>query len=145
MNALISKASFDLTIDETTWSNLSYGGLALSRIRGKLGVTKGGQNVLLMDSKWRCMLKWFPCIGSKTKKDRPAGFGQEGPSEVKYMVDYILPLIDGNPCPPNDKSCSIFSEAPQLCADSHFSGDNIMHYLGINGLKQRSPAVETIY
>ena len=76
---------------------MSYGGLALSRVRGKPGVTKGGQNVLLMDSRRRYMLKWFPCIGSKTKKDRPAGFGQEGPSEVKYMVDYILPLIDGNP------------------------------------------------
>jgi hypothetical protein len=29
--------------------------------------------------------------------DWPAGFGQEGPSEVRYMVDYILPLIDSNP------------------------------------------------
>ena len=144
MNALISKASLDLTIDETTWSNMLYAGLALTHVR-KPGVTKGGQNVLLMDSRRRYMLKWYPRIGSKTKKDRPVGFGQEGPSEVKYMVDYILPLIDGNPCPPNDKSCSIFSEPPQLCADSHFSGDNIMHYLGINGLKQRSPAVETIY
>ena len=97
MNALISKASLDLTIDETTWSNMSYGGLAFSRVRGKPGVTKGCQNVLLMDSRRRYMLKWYPRIGSKTKKDRPAGFGQEGQSEVKYMVDYILPLIDGNP------------------------------------------------
>jgi hypothetical protein len=49
-NALISKASLDMTINETTWSNMSYGGLALSCVRGKLGVTKGGQNVIRLAS-----------------------------------------------------------------------------------------------
>jgi hypothetical protein len=51
------------------------------------------------------------------------------------MVGYILPLIDGNPRPSSDKRRSIFSEAPHLCVDNHFLGDNVMHYLGINGLK----------
>jgi hypothetical protein len=34
MNVLISKTLLDLTIDETTWSNMSYGDLALARVRG---------------------------------------------------------------------------------------------------------------
>ncbi len=43
MNLLVKKASLDLTIDETTWSNMSYGGDALFQVQGKPGVTKGGK------------------------------------------------------------------------------------------------------
>jgi hypothetical protein len=50
MTLLMAKGGLDLTIDETTWSNMGFGGLALWRVRGKPDVTKGGQNMLLLDS-----------------------------------------------------------------------------------------------
>ncbi len=45
-------ASLDLRIDETIWSNMSYGGDALFQVQGKPGVTKGWKNVVVPDSKW---------------------------------------------------------------------------------------------
>ena len=59
----------------------------------------------------------------------------EGPFEVKMIVDHLKPLIVGNPQHPTDKRKQIFSEHPHLCADNHFSGDNVMDYLGKNGFK----------
>ena len=43
-------SSLDLCLDETTWANMSYGGEVLYRVKGKPGVTKGGQVVMVYDA-----------------------------------------------------------------------------------------------
>jgi hypothetical protein len=49
MNQLINKGGLDLTMDETTWPNSSYADNQ-GRLQGKK-TDKGGQHVLLLDSK----------------------------------------------------------------------------------------------
>ncbi len=51
MNQLIHKGGLDLTLDETTWPNSSYVGIQ-GPLQGKK-TDKGGQHVLLLDSKRR--------------------------------------------------------------------------------------------
>jgi hypothetical protein len=51
MNQLIDKGGLDLTLDETTWLNLSYADIQ-GHLQGKKA-DKGGQHVLLLDSKRR--------------------------------------------------------------------------------------------
>ncbi len=48
-NQLIDKGGLDLTMDETTWPNSSYADIH-GRLQGKK-TDKGGQHVLLLDSK----------------------------------------------------------------------------------------------
>jgi hypothetical protein len=110
MNLLMAKGGPDLTIDETTWSNMGFGRLALWRVRGTPSITKGGQNVLLFYFKRRYLLKWMPHLSGQTKKDRVPGFEQEGPFEVKPIVDHLKLLVVGNPQHPTDKHRQIFSK-----------------------------------
>ncbi len=49
MNQLIDKGGLDLTLDETTWPNSSYADIQGHLQRKK--TDKGGQHVLLLDSK----------------------------------------------------------------------------------------------
>jgi hypothetical protein len=56
MNQLIDKGGLDLTLDETTWPNLSYAGIQ-GRLQGKK-TEKGGQHVLLLDSKRQYTYAW---------------------------------------------------------------------------------------
>jgi hypothetical protein len=59
MNQLIDKGGLDLTMDETTWTNLSY-----ARIQGHLQgkkSDKGRQHVLLLYSKRQYIYAWTPC------------------------------------------------------------------------------------
>ncbi len=49
MNQLIDKGGVDLTLDETTWPNSSYAYIQ-GCLQGKK-TNKGGQHVLLLDSK----------------------------------------------------------------------------------------------
>ncbi len=120
VNAFVKEASLDQTIDETTWSNMSFGGLALTRIRGKPGVTKGGQNVVLLDSKRRYIHAWHP--RHRLNKRAPP-FTQEGPAEIKAIVDMIDPLIQGHYQEPTDKRGKLFRQEPHLTFDNHFSGN----------------------
>ena len=132
MNSCVEKASLDLTVDETTWASMSFGSEALFRVRGKPGVAKGGQNVVLLDSKRRYIHAWYP-RHSVHKKEAP--FTQQGPSEIKAIVDRILPLIEGRPQEKGDKRRQIFSVEPHLSFDNHFSGNPVMHHLGVNKFK----------
>ncbi len=58
MNQLIDKGGLDLTLDETTWPNSSYADIQ-GRLQGKK-TNKGGQHVLLLDSKRRYICAWTP-------------------------------------------------------------------------------------
>jgi hypothetical protein len=59
MNELIDKGGLDLPMDETTWPNSSYA-YTQGRLQGKK-TDKGGQHVLLLDSKRQYIYAWTPC------------------------------------------------------------------------------------
>jgi hypothetical protein len=90
MNQLIDKGDLDLTLDETTWPNSSYADIQ-GRLQGKK-TDKGGQHVLLLDSKRRYMYAWTPCH-KFFEVVRP--FTATGPAEVKRLVDMVTPLVAG--------------------------------------------------
>jgi hypothetical protein len=55
---LTDKGDLDLTMDETTWPNLSYVDIQ-GHLQGKK-TDKGGQHVLMLDSKRRYINAWTP-------------------------------------------------------------------------------------
>ncbi len=62
-------------------------------------------------------------------------FMATGPAEVKHLVDMIAPLVVGATKNPTDKRKQIFSECVHIAMDNHFSGDDVLHYLGEGGWK----------
>jgi hypothetical protein len=124
MNQLIDKGGLDLTMDETTWPNSSYADIQ-GHLQGKK-TDKGGQHVLLLDTKrqyiyaWTLRHKFFDVV-------QP--FTATGPAEVKHLVEMITPLVVGATKDPTDKRKQIFSECIHI-ADNHFSGDDVLRYLG---------------
>jgi hypothetical protein len=57
------------------------------------------------------------------------------PAEVKRLVDMIAPLVVGATKDPTDKRKQIFSECVHIAMDNHFSGDDVLRYLGEGGCK----------
>ncbi len=118
MNQLIDKGGLDLTLDETTWPNSSYTDIQ-GCLQGKK-TYKGGQHVLLLDSKRRYIYayttrhKFFEVV-------QP--FMATGPAEVKRLVDIITPLVVGATQDPTDKRKQLFSECVHITMDNLFSGD----------------------
>jgi hypothetical protein len=55
------------------------------------------------------------------------------PAEVKRLVDMITPLVVGATKDPTDKRKQIFSECVHIAMDNHFSGDDVLCYLGGGG------------
>ena len=60
-------------------------------------------------------------------------FMASGPAEVKRLVDMIAPLVVGTTKDPTDKKKQKFSECVHIAIDNHFSGDDVLHYLGEGG------------
>ncbi len=130
MNQLIDKGGLDLTMDETTWPNSSY-----ADVQGCLQgneTDKGGQHVLLLDSKRQCMYA-YTCRHKFFEVVQP--FMASGPAEVKHLVDMIVPLVVGANNDPTDKRKQIFSEWVHIAMENHFSGDDVLGYLGEGGWK----------
>jgi hypothetical protein len=130
MNQLIDKGGLDLTMDETTWPNSSYADVQ-GHLQGKKTV-KGGQHVLLLDSKRHYIYAWTPHHKFFEVVQR---FTATGPAEVKPLVDMIAPLVVGATKDPTDKRKQLFSECVHIAMDNHFSGDDVLHYLGEGGWK----------
>jgi hypothetical protein len=59
-----------------------------------------------------------------------------GPAEMKRLVDMITPLVVGTTKDPTDKTKQIFSESVHIATDNHFSGDDVLHYIGEGGWKE---------
>ncbi len=57
------------------------------------------------------------------------------PAEVKRLVDMITPLVVGATKDPTDKRKQLFSECVHIAMDNHFSGDDMLRYLGEGGWK----------
>jgi hypothetical protein len=125
MNQLIDKGGLDLMMDETTRLNSSYADIQ-GCLQGKK-TDKGGQHVLLLDSKRRYIYartsqhKYFEAVSLFTATD---------PAEVKRLVDMIAPLVTGATKYPSDKRKQIVSECMHIAMDNFFNGDEVLHYLG---------------
>lgn len=132
MNSFMGQGGLDLTVDETTWSSMLFGELALTRIRGKSGVTKDCQNTILLDLKRRYIHAWHH-RHSLNKKVRPCT--QEGPAEIKAILDMIDLLVLGHVQAETDKRGKMFREPPHITFGNHFSGNHVMHYLGTKGYR----------
>lgn len=130
INALTKTADLDQCLDETTWSNMGFGGEALYRVHNKPGVCKGGQTVMLFD-----VTRKYPraYIHRHKLQPRPPPFTQQGTSELYSLASGIKPLIMGAEQEEGDNRRQIFSTEPHITADNHFSGDPVMGWLGENG------------
>ena len=81
------------------------------------------------------------------QKVRPTGFGQEGPAELREIIEQVDPLIQGRGSEeartivmrdPDNKAVSfiadqIYPQAPHIAGDNHFFSDNIADLLGEKG------------
>ena len=130
MNQLIKKGGTDYTLDETSWQNASYADVH-SRLLGKK-CDKGGQHVLLLDSKRRYIYAWTP--RHKFFPKTPP-FTASGPAEVKRIVELIAPLVKGAAKDATDSRRQIFDEKGHIGMDNYFSGDAVLRYLGEDGWK----------
>jgi hypothetical protein len=90
-------------------------------------------HVLLLDSKRRYIYAWTPCH-KYFEVVHP--FMATGPAEGKLLVDMIILLLVGATKDPTDKRKHIFSECVHIAIDNHFSGDEVLRYLGEGGWKQ---------
>jgi hypothetical protein len=126
MNQLIDKGGLDLTVDETTWPNSSYADIQ-GCLQGKK-TDKGGQHVLLLYSK-----AWNPCH-KFFEVEQP--FTATSPAEVKRLVDMITPLVVGTTKDPTGKRKQLFSKCIHIAMDNHFSGDEVLRYLGEGSWKK---------
>jgi len=105
----------------------------------------GGQTTIVIDVHHRYPRAYIHRHSLQTPATRPPGFRQEGPSEVdnlceeiKHMVEgvekssvSIMNYIDGKEYTVPKKK--IYKQRPHIVADNHFSGENVMEYIGQQG------------
>jgi hypothetical protein len=125
MNQLIDKGGLDLTLDETTWPNSSYADIQ-GPLPGKK-TDKGGQHVLLLDSKRQYIYAWTP---RHKFFEVVHPFTAIGSAEVKCLVDNITPLVVGATQDPTDKK-SNYSASVSILQWATFSV--VMRYCVILG------------
>ncbi len=88
--------------------------------------------MLLLDSKRQYIYAYTPCH-KFCELVQP--FMASSPAEVKRLVDMIAPLVVGATKDPTDKRKQIFSECVHVAMDNHFSGEDVLRYLGEGGWK----------
>ena len=130
MNAFIETAKKDVTIDESSWSHMGFGSEALGCVYGKPGICKGGQTTIAVSAKRRYLLAYHH---RHRLQKRYAPFTQQGPAEIKSLMDKMDPIIQGNAKSHKDKRRQIFVGNPCLIFDNHFSRDYVMEYIGQKG------------
>jgi hypothetical protein len=132
MNAILNEGGDDICIDETSWSHMGFGSEALERVYGKPGINKGGQTVIAVSAKRRYLLAYHH---RHRLQPRLPPFTQQGPSEIASLIESLFPLVEGNPKRKEDERRIIFKNKPCLLFDNHFSGDDVMDYIGSLGWK----------
>jgi hypothetical protein len=108
-------------MDETTWPNSSYTDIQ-GHLQGKK-TDKGGQHVLLLDSKRQYIYAYTP---HHKFFEVVQPFAATSPAEVTHLVDMIIPLVVGATKDPTDERKQIFSECVHIAMDNHFSGDDVL-------------------
>lgn len=128
MRELTAKGSLDLCGDESSWAHQGFGepGAGIvSRIFNKPGITKGGQVVLLVDA-YRARPYAYAhrhkCHGGYQ------GWNMQGPVEVRLLMESINPFTKGG-----DAKCLWGEDKPHSTWDNHFSGCQVLDWLGENG------------
>lgn len=99
---------------------------------GKPGVTKGGQNLVVLDSWWSYIQAWYQLHGLNPKMYENS-FNQQGPHEAKTLANLLDSLIIGNKLWGWESCHQIFLKPPHLTFNKHFSGCHVMHLLTSNG------------
>ena len=113
----------------------------------KKPVSKGGQTTIAIDIHHHYPRAYVHRHSLQTASTRPAGFGQQGPAEVVWLMKQLDALIvnqaeDGDleildrakgVKPYSVPRKLIFSSPPHFTADNHFSGDHVMDYVGSHG------------
>ena len=131
VRCLTKYADLDLTGDETTWGFQGFGekgSKVVSRIKGKPGVTKGGQTVIVSSST-RIRPIWYQHRHAFTKR-YGEGFTAEGPAEVRACIDFLSKLVVTAQGGDQKK---IFQSSPHITWDNYFSGEEVFHYAGEKG------------
>jgi hypothetical protein len=110
-------------------------------------VFKGGQTTFWMDIHRRYPRAYIHRHKLQTTETRPDGFSYQGQAEVVEIVTQIDRLIDGTE--PGYTQCilpnttdtykyptkKIYHSQPHVTADNHFSGDNVMTFIGTKGYR----------
>ena len=133
-NAISKKADETLAADETTWGHGGYGetgsGICI-KLTGKK-VSKGGQTVIIMDwSRFRPRAyihrhKLYHII----YPDDKAKWSKNGSFEMFYLCKQLLTMVDGE----TGDSKKLFRSKPCITADNYFQSDEIMEWIGSQGL-----------
>jgi hypothetical protein len=114
INELSAKADADLYGDETTISVNAFGESGcdlIKRVKGKPGVTKGAQIVLVSDVHRNCPRAYFHRHNTHPKIP---GITTQGNLEVRRVMEGILPLVKGELKGRKDKRCQIFDDKPHI-------------------------------
>lgn len=114
----------------------------------------GGQTTISIDIHRRYPRSYIHRHHLQTARTRPHGFAQQGPSEIYHFVNDISTMVkgykdsDGRPatvliCNRAHTTKSpqsylvpmkqIFQKPPHFTTDNHFSGDNVMEFIGERG------------
>ncbi len=97
LNAITEEAELDLSGDETTWGHGGFGepgsGI-IGRILNKPGVTKGGQIVMISDVH---RVRPRAYMHRHKLHAKPQGWTQQGPFEVKSLLETLNGLVEGEP------------------------------------------------
>ena len=131
VNEVTLFADLDLCGDETTCGHGGFGEAGsgiLARRMNKPGITFGMQTVLVSDvnrNRPRAYTHRHKVWG------KIEGWNKEGPCEVRRIVEMLEAMVIGGPS--NKGARQIFSEKPHSTWGNHFSGDQIMDYLGEKG------------
>ena len=128
VNAVTKRACLDACGDETTFAHNGYGEAGsdlVKLVKGKPGVTRGMQTVLLMDTDW---LRPRAHVHRHKLHDSPFSLG--GPAEARMLCEQLEPMIVTGieEAENTNKPRGIYSEKPHLTFDNYFSGDCIVQY-----------------
>jgi hypothetical protein len=131
LNAITAEAELDLSGDETTWGHGGFGeagsGL-IGRILNKPGITKGGQIVMISDVH---RIRPRAYMHRHKLHTKPPGWTQQGPFEVKSLLETLNGLVEGEPGDGGRQQ--IFKKKPHSTWDNFFSGDQVCDHAGENG------------
>jgi len=94
------------------------------------GTSKGGQVVIINDDN-RTRLQSY--INKHTLHEMPDGWNFKGQYEVRYIIEQLAPLAEGEPAGPEERK--IFKEKFHSTWDIFFSCDVIMDWIGERGFE----------
>ena len=124
------------------------------RSTNMLSLSAGGQTTISIDIHRRYPRAYIHRHSLQTAGTRPRGFQTQGPSEIYHFVNEITTMVkgykdaDGKPASVLVENRAqttrspasyyvprkqIFKKPPHFTADNHFSGDNVMRFIGERG------------